>query len=90
VRPLAVDEAAALRKVELLGDARPEQPVGVRHKVDGADGAELAGFTLVTSGYRFGSLRGIVGVIGPTRMPYEKVIAIVDYTSSLVTSMLET
>ncbi len=53
-------------------------------------GAELAGFTLVTSGYRFGSLRGIVGVIGPTRMPYEKVIAIVDYTSSLVTSMLET
>ena len=50
---------------------------------------ELAGFTLVTSGYRFGRLRGIVGVIGPTRMPYEKVIAIVDYTSSLVTRMLE-
>ena len=52
-------------------------------------GPELAGFTLVTSGYRFGSLRGILGVIGPTRMPYEKVIAIVDYTSSLVTRMLE-
>lgn len=52
-------------------------------------GTELAGFTLVTSGYRFGSLRGTIGVIGPTRMPYEKVIAIVDYTSSLVTSMLE-
>lgn len=50
---------------------------------------ELAGFTLVTSGYRSGRLRGILGVIGPTRMPYEKVIAIVDYTSSLVTRMLE-
>ena len=50
---------------------------------------ELAGFTLVTSGYRMGGLRGVVGVIGPTRMPYEKVIAIVDYTSSLVTRMLE-
>ncbi len=50
---------------------------------------ELVGFTLVTSGYRCGKLRGIVGVIGPTRMPYEKVIAIVDYTSSLVTRMLE-
>lgn len=50
---------------------------------------ELSGFTLVTSGYRFGRLRGILGVIGPTRMPYEKVIAIVDYTSSLVTRMLE-
>ncbi len=50
---------------------------------------ELAGFTLVTSGYKLGGLRGIVGVMGPTRMPYEKVIAIVDYTSSLVTRMLE-
>lgn len=52
-------------------------------------GPELAGFTLVTSGYRLGGLRGVVGVIGPTRMPYQKVIAIVDYTSTLVTRMLE-
>ncbi len=52
-------------------------------------GPELAGFTLITSGYRLGGLQGIVGVIGPTRMPYEKVVAIVDYTSSLVTRMLE-
>ena len=29
-------------------------------------------------------------VMGPTRMPYEKVVTIVDYTSSLVTRMLET
>ncbi len=57
--------------------------------IGGEHGPELAGFTLVTSGYRFGSLRGILGVIGPTRMPYEKVIAIVDYTSSLVTHMLD-
>ena len=57
--------------------------------IGGEHAPELAGFTLVTSGYRLGGLRGVVGVIGPTRMPYEKVIAIVDYTSSLVTSMLE-
>ena len=57
--------------------------------IGGEHDAELAGFTLVTSGYRLGGLRGVVGVIGPTRMPYEKVIAIVDYTSSLVTRMLE-
>ena len=49
---------------------------------------ELAGFTVVTSEYRVGSLKGVVGVMGPTRMPYEKIIAIVDYTSSLVTRML--
>lgn len=49
---------------------------------------ELADFTLVTSEYRVGGLRGVIGVIGPTRMPYEKVIAIVDSTSTLVNQLL--
>jgi len=48
----------------------------------------LSDFTLVTAEYRVGQLKGVIGVIGPTRMPYEKVIAIVDYTSSLVNSVL--
>jgi len=50
---------------------------------------ELAGFTLVTAEYRVGGLSGVVGVIGPTRMPYEKVITLVDYTSSLVNEILK-
>lgn len=49
---------------------------------------ELAGFTLVTSEYEVGGLKGVIGVMGPTRMPYEKVISIVNHTSSLVTRML--
>jgi heat-inducible transcriptional repressor len=49
---------------------------------------ELTEFTLVTSEYRVGGLKGVIGVIGPTRMPYEKVVAIVDYTSRLVSQML--
>lgn len=53
------------------------------------DRNELADFTLVTSEYRSGSLKGVIGVIGPTRMPYEKVVTIVDYTSTLVTQMLQ-
>lgn len=48
----------------------------------------LAGFTLVTAEYRVGGLSGVIGVIGPTRMPYEKVITLVDYTSSLVNEIL--
>ncbi len=51
---------------------------------------ELADFTLVTAEYRVGGLKGILGVIGPTRMEYEKVIAIVDFTSSLITRILKT
>lgn len=52
--------------------------------------SELSEFTLVTSEYRAGGLKGVIGVIGPTRMPYEKVVAIVDYTSSMVTRILDT
>lgn len=50
--------------------------------------AALSDFTLVTAQYQVGGLKGVVGVIGPTRMPYEKVIAIVDSTSRLVTRLL--
>ncbi len=50
--------------------------------------ALLGGFTLVTAEYKAGSLAGVIGVIGPTRMPYEKVISLVTHTSSLVTDLL--
>jgi heat-inducible transcriptional repressor len=52
------------------------------------DERELSEFTLVTSEYEIGGLKGVIGVIGPTRMPYEKIIAIVDSTSSLVNRIL--
>ncbi len=44
----------------------------------------LNAFTLVTAEYRFGNLSGVLGVMGPKRMPYEKVAAIVEYTSLLM------
>jgi len=53
------------------------------------DCTELHDFTLVTAEYQLGGLKGIIGVIGPTRMPYEKVIAIVDHTSTLVNRILQ-
>ncbi len=48
---------------------------------------ELSGFTLVTGEYQVGHLGGVIGVIGPTRMPYDKVITIVDSTSRLVSEL---
>lgn len=45
---------------------------------------KLSTLTLVTSEYRLGNLSGVLGVIGPTRMPYDKVAAIVEYTSNLM------
>jgi heat-inducible transcriptional repressor len=49
----------------------------------------LAGFTLVTSSYRAGDLAGVIGVLGPTRMPYDKIIGLVQHTSRLVEGLLE-
>ncbi len=54
------------------------------------DVLDLAEFTLVTAEYRVEGLKGVIGVIGPTRMPYEKVVTIVDYTSTLVSRLLGT
>jgi heat-inducible transcriptional repressor len=50
----------------------------------------LSRFTLVTSEYRIGQLHGVIGVIGPTRMPYERVIALVESTSLLISELLGT
>jgi heat-inducible transcriptional repressor len=49
----------------------------------------LVPFTLVTSLYHYGSLSGVIGVMGPTRMPYDKIAALVDHTSRLVGELLE-
>jgi heat-inducible transcriptional repressor len=50
---------------------------------------KLAPFTLVTSSYRIGPLSGVIGVMGPTRMPYDKIVALVDHTSRLVGELLQ-
>ena len=49
----------------------------------------LENFTVVTAEYHAGALSGVIGVIGPTRMPYEKVISLVSHTSRLVTDLLD-
>lgn len=48
----------------------------------------LSNLTLVTSPYRAGSLQGVIGVLGPTRMPYDKVVALVEHTSKMVSDLL--
>jgi heat-inducible transcriptional repressor len=48
----------------------------------------LADFTVVTSEYHVGNVRGVIGVMGPTRMPYDRVISLVESTSKLVSEFL--
>ena len=50
----------------------------------------MSGMSLVTATYVTGkNTLGILGVIGPTRMGYAKVIPIVDYTAKQVSRLLE-
>jgi heat-inducible transcriptional repressor len=47
----------------------------------------LVDFSLVTTEYEMEAVRGTIGVIGPTRMPYERVVALVEYTARLLSSL---
>jgi heat-inducible transcriptional repressor len=49
---------------------------------------QLSKLTLVTAPYRSGPLSGVIGVLGPTRMPYDKVASLVEHTSKLVGDLL--
>jgi len=48
----------------------------------------LRGCSVVAGSYRFGEFGGSVGVIGPTRMPYDYVVALVDYVADAVGNAL--
>lgn len=69
--------------------ARPQaQGISITIGHEHAD-PRLEDFTVVTAEYHAGSLAGVIGVIGPTRMPYDKVIALVSHTSQLLTELLD-
>ncbi len=48
----------------------------------------LSQFTIVTASYRRGAISGVIGVMGPTRMPYQKVLLLVEHTSRLVEGLV--
>jgi heat-inducible transcriptional repressor len=50
---------------------------------------KIRGCSVVSTSYKIGNkLVGAIGVIGPTRMDYEKVVPLVDYTGNVVTELL--
>lgn len=49
---------------------------------------EIETCSLVTSSYGSGDLKGIIGIIGPKRMRYSKLVSLVDYTAKLLSDIL--
>ena len=47
----------------------------------------LKAYSVITSSYAAGDVTGSVGVIGPTRMPYARVIPLVDYVAKMISDM---
>lgn len=69
---------------------RSIQAEGVQIFIGDEAGYEvLDGFSLVTAPYQMGGENlGVLGVIGPTRMAYEKVIPVVDVTAQMLSLAL--
>ncbi len=49
---------------------------------------EMQSCSLVTSPYQAGKVRGTIGIIGPTRMRYSKLVSLVEYTAKLLSEIL--
>ncbi|KPL08420.1 hypothetical protein AMJ86_00515 [bacterium SM23_57] len=45
-------------------------------------------FSVISSTYRLGDITGVLGILGPTRMQYAKMIALVDYMADSMSDLL--
>lgn len=58
-----------------IGDENEEQPIQE--------------CSIITAPYTMGNVEGLLGVIGPMRMAYRKIIPLVDYTAKMITGVFE-
>ena len=75
--------------IDLLG--RAERADGVRIFIGSENKLfSLSGSSTIVAPYRDGDGRivGVIGVIGPTRLNYARVIPMVDYTARVVSRLL--
>lgn len=75
--------------IELLGDAEKAQ--GVRIFIGSENKLfSLSGSSVILSPYRDANEKvvGVVGVIGPTRLNYARIVPVVDYTANVVSAMM--
>ena len=89
IRLLFADLETKKDVIELL--SRAEQGEGVRICIGSENKLfSLSGSSLVAAPFRDGSQKivGVVGVIGPTRLNYARIVPMVDYTAKVVSEML--
>jgi heat-inducible transcriptional repressor len=75
--------------IELLGDADAAE--GVRIFIGSENKLfSLSGSSVILSPYKDANQKviGVLGVIGPTRLNYARIVPVVDYTANVVTAMM--
>ncbi|MFC3704197.1 heat-inducible transcriptional repressor HrcA [Devosia honganensis] len=97
---MASDELARMRQLfdeleskdgllDLLGDA--ERAQGVRIFIGSENKLfSLSGSSVILSPYKDANDRivGVLGVIGPTRLNYARIVPVVDYTANVISAMM--
>ena len=81
----------ALEKKSILGTLLADlwSKPGIRITIGNENEDEvLHGCSVIMTNYGTGERQGAIGVIGPTRMPYGRVISVVDYVSSLMSELV--
>ena len=76
--------------IELL--ARAEQGDGVRIFIGSENKLfSLSGSSMIAAPFRDSAQKivGVVGVIGPTRLNYSRIVPMVDYTARVVSGLLD-
>jgi heat-inducible transcriptional repressor len=90
VRLLLADLETQREVVELL--ARAEEGEGVRIFIGSENKLfSLSGSTMIAAPFKIGheKIVGVLGVIGPTRLNYARIIPMVDYTAKVVSTLID-
>ena len=74
--------------MHLLGDRLNREGIAITIG-DENEPPELQRCSVLTSRYRMGNISGVIGVIGPTRLPYARLVPLIQYMADLTEEMLE-
>lgn len=75
--------------IHILDKKKPEKSNNILISIGTENEDEkLHEYSLITKEYSFGETSGTVGIIGPKRMEYSKVVAIISYLGDLLTEVL--
>ena len=72
----------------LLSDRANDEGISITIG-DEHESPELKDCSLLTSRYSVGNVSGVIGIIGPTRLPYGRLVPLIQYVANLTEEMLD-